>query len=75
MWKDVPHKLHLLLDHYTGEEGYNGREYSYEWLLGFLKEKGVNKELKDLTSKYGAEPLWFDRAAYAKIIEAETAGS
>lgn len=69
-WKGVPDKLDALLANYLGTEGYNGNEYSYDWLVSFLETKGVKTSVEAITKKFGAEPPWFDRNAYTQIIEA-----
>lgn len=73
MWVGVPAKLKTFLEEYHGDEGYNGNVYSYDWLVGMLEDKGVKITVEELKKKYGAEPLWFDRNAYGRILKAAAA--
>jgi hypothetical protein len=72
LWKGMPELLDDFLPNFKGAEGYNGNQYSGEWLLSFLKSKG--KEFTDVHDMYTKldlreEPMWFDRTGWGAYIE------
>lgn len=72
MWKNVPQKLHTFLRHFTGSEGYNGKSYDPNWLLGFLASKGVVfTDVPEMAKKLEVTqwPYWFDRLGWGESIK------
>jgi hypothetical protein len=72
MWRNVPERLDVFLQNFTGNEQYNGNVYSDKWLMKYLAEKGVNfLDMHELYHKLDIkeELYWFDRRGWGELIK------
>lgn len=71
-WQGVPQKLSVFLRRFKGDEGYNGKAYSAEWLKAYLAAKGITfgsvVEMADAMN-IKQWPAFWDRRAWGEIIE------